>query len=122
MCGWTLVAQGFQRGDIVPRIARRAKGRLLAMLDKDVLRKHVEEIERLRGELILSKYRYEESQEDFDKLFGKGSSARAIHALRSRALLKKLVLTHEALDSVTEELYDDLTEEGGGTGKKKEKT
>ncbi len=92
------------------------------MLDKDVLRKHVEELERLRGELILSKYRYEESQEDFDKLFGKGSSARAIHALRSRALLKKLVLTHEALDSVTEELYDDLTEEGGGTGKKKENT
>jgi len=81
------------------------------MVDKNELRKYVEELERLRGEVILAKYRYEESQEDFDNLFGKGSAARTIHALRSRALLKKLVLTHEALDSVTEELYDALTEE-----------
>ena len=49
--------------------------------------------------------------DEFDKLFGKGSADRAIHVLRSRALLKKLVLTHDALDSVTEELYDILVEE-----------
>lgn len=85
------------------------------MPDKIELRKHVEELERLRGEMILAKYRYEEAQEDFDKQFGKGTATRAIHALRSRALLKKLVLTHEALDSVTEELYDDLTAEDSGT-------
>ena len=89
------------------------------MLDKAALRQSVEELERLRGEMILAKYRYEEAQEDFDRQFGKGSSARAIHALRSRALLKKLVLTHEALDSVTEELYDELTEEDREGEKKK---
>ena len=81
------------------------------MIDKALLRQHVEELERIRGELILAKYRYEEALEDFDNLFGKGSGAKAIHVLRSRALLKKLVLTHEALDSVTEELYDTLREE-----------
>lgn len=81
------------------------------MIDKNLLRKHVEELERLRGELILAQYRYEEAQEEFENSFGKGTAARAIHALRSRALLKKLVLTHEALDSVTEELYDGFNEE-----------
>ena len=80
------------------------------MINKALLREHVEELERVRGELILAKYRYEEAMEDFDSLFGKGASAKAIRTLRSRALLKKLVLTHEALDSVTEELYDALRE------------
>jgi hypothetical protein len=80
------------------------------MIDKALLREHVEELERVRGELILAKYRYEEAMEDFDSLFGKGTAAKAIRTLRSRALLKKLVLTHEALDSVTEELYDALRE------------
>ena len=81
------------------------------MLDKKRLREHIEELERVRGELILAKYHYEEALEEFDTQFGKGSAERAIHALRSRALLKKLVLTHEALDSVTEELYDSLSED-----------
>ena len=81
------------------------------MLDKKLLREHIEELERVRGELILAKYHYEEALEEFDKLFGKGAADRAIHALRSRALLKKLVLTHEALDSVTEELFDSLNDE-----------
>ena len=81
------------------------------MLDKKLLRDHLEELERVRGELILAKYHYEEALEEFDKQFGKGSADRAIHSLRSRALLKKLVLTHEALDSVTEELYDSLSED-----------
>ena len=81
------------------------------MLDKAQLRQHVEELERVRGELILAKYRYEEAMEDFDSLFGKGAAEKAIRTLRSRALLKKLVLTHEALDSVTEELFDALREE-----------
>ena len=81
------------------------------MLDKKLLREHIEELERVRGEVILAKYHYEEALEEFDKLFGKGTADRAIHALRSRALLKKLVLTHEALDSVTEELFDSLHED-----------
>ena len=81
------------------------------MFEKNDLRKHLEELERVRGELILAKYHYEEAVDEFDKLFGKGSADRAIHVLRSRALLKKLVLTHDALDSVTEELYDILVEE-----------
>ncbi len=78
------------------------------MIDKDQLRKQLEDLERIRGELILAKYRYEEALEDFDAMFGPGSANKAIRILRSRALLKKLVLTHEALDSVTEELYDVL--------------
>lgn len=79
--------------------------------DKAQLREHIEELERVRGELILAKYRYEEALDDFDSLFGMGAAQKAIRILRSRALLKKLVLTHEALDSVTEELYDMLSEE-----------
>lgn len=82
------------------------------MVDKELLRHQLEELERIRGELILAKYRYEEAMADFDDLFGPGSANKAIRILRSRALLKKLVLTHEALDSVTEELYDVLREEG----------
>lgn len=81
------------------------------MVDKELLRHQLEELERIRGELILAKYRYEETVADFDDLFGPGSANKAIRILRSRALLKKLVLTHEALDSVTEELYDILREE-----------
>lgn len=80
------------------------------MIDKTQLRQQLEELERVRGELILAKYRYEEAMEDFDSLFGKGSAAKAVRVLRS-PLLKKLVLTHEALDSVTEELFDALREE-----------
>ncbi|MBD3307752.1 hypothetical protein GF339_15055 [candidate division KSB3 bacterium] len=81
------------------------------MIDKEALRKQLEELERVRGELILAKYRYEEAIEDFDAMFGKDTAAKAIRVLRSRALLKKLVLTHEALDSVTEEFYDQLREQ-----------
>ena len=81
------------------------------MIDKDLLRQQLEDLERIRGELILAKYRYEEAMDDFDNLFGKGSAKKGIRILRSRALLKKLVLTHEALDSVTEELFDILRAE-----------
>ncbi len=81
------------------------------MIDKPELREQLEELERIRSELILAKYRYEEAMEDFDSIFGKGSAAKAVRTLRSRSLLKKLVLTHEALDSVTEELYDVLRED-----------
>ena len=81
------------------------------MIDKTSLRQQLEELERVRGELILAKYRYEEAMDDFDSLFGKGAASKAIRILRSRALLKKLVLTHDALDSVTEELFDILREE-----------
>lgn len=85
------------------------------MVDKTQLRQQLEELERIRGELILAKYRYEEAMADFDDLFGPGAANKAIRILRSRALLKKLVLTHEALDSVAEELYDILREDWGRT-------
>jgi len=78
-------------------------------IDKSQLRKSLEELDRVRGELILAKYRYEEALEDFDSFFGRGSGDKAIRTLRSRALLKKLVLTREALNSMTEELYDTLS-------------
>ena len=78
------------------------------MIDKTQLRKSLEELDRVRGELILAKYRYEEAVEEFDNLYGRGAGEKAIRTLRSRALLKKLVLTREALDSMTEELYDSL--------------
>jgi len=78
------------------------------MIDKAQLHKSLEELDRVRGELILAKYRYEEAMEEFDNLYGRGAGERAIRTLRSRALLKKLVLTREAMDSVTEELYDSL--------------
>ena len=78
------------------------------MIDKVQLRKSLEELDRVRGELILAKYRYEEAVEEFDNLYGRGAGEKAIRTLRSRALLKKLVLTREALDSMTEELYDSL--------------
>ena len=81
------------------------------MVDKNQLRQSLEELDRVRGELILAKYRYEEALEDFDNLFGRGAGEKAIRTLRSRALLKKLVLTREALDSMTEELYDTLSDQ-----------
>ena len=81
------------------------------MMDKEFLRKQIADLEQMRGELIMAKYRYEEALEDFDAQFGKGAASKAIHALRSRALLKKLELTREALNSVTEELFDSLNEE-----------
>jgi hypothetical protein len=81
------------------------------MLDKTQLRKSLEELDRVRGDLILAQYRFEEALEDFDNMYGRGSGEKAIRTLRSRALLKKLVLTREALDSMTEELYDTLQQE-----------
>ena len=58
------------------------------MADKAMLRQQLEDLERVRGELILAKYRYEEAMDDFDSLFGKGAANKAIRILRSRALLK----------------------------------
>jgi hypothetical protein len=81
------------------------------MIDKAQLRKSLEELDRVRGELILAKYRYEEALEEFDNLYGRGAGEKAIRTLRSRALLKKLTLTREALDSMTEELFDILQEQ-----------
>ena len=80
-------------------------------IDKNQLRKSLEELDRVRGELILAKYRYEEALEDFDSMYGRGAGNKAIRTLRSRALLKKLVLTREALDSMTEELHDTLSQQ-----------
>lgn len=80
-------------------------------IDKHQLRQSLEELDRVRGELILAKYRYEEALEDFDNLYGRGAGEKAIRTLRSRALLKKLVLTREALDSMTEELFDTLAQQ-----------
>ncbi len=81
------------------------------MFDKAQLRQSLEELDHVRDELILAKYRYEEALDDFDRMYGKGAGEKAIRILRSRAMLKKLVITRESLDSVTEELFDNLQEE-----------
>ncbi len=44
------------------------------MLDRKQLRQQIEKIERIRGELILAKYRYEEAMADFDNVFRAGLS------------------------------------------------
>lgn len=81
------------------------------MIDKSELRQALEALEQMRREMILARYHYEESLEDFDNMFGPGTAQKAVWILRSRALLKKLELTHDSLSSVTEELFDILQNE-----------
>lgn len=76
------------------------------MLDKEELRKDLSELDRVRCELIMSNYRYEEALEKFNKKYGEGMGPKAIRSLRNRFLLKKLILPPEALDQVTTELLD----------------
>ena len=78
------------------------------MVDKQELRKDLAELDRVRCELIMANYRYEEAVDKFDKKYGEGLGQKAVRALRNRFLLKKLILPPETLDEVTKELSDIL--------------
>ncbi|MBD3306716.1 hypothetical protein GF339_09850 [candidate division KSB3 bacterium] len=78
------------------------------MIDKEVLKHDLSELDRVRCELIMANYRYEEALETFDKKYGDGVGQKAIRILRNRFLLKKLVLPPEALEEVSEELYENM--------------
>ncbi len=78
------------------------------MLAKEELKKDLADLDRIRCELIMAKYRYEEALEKFDKKYSEGLAQKAIRVLRNRFLLKKLILPPEALDEVAAELYDTL--------------
>lgn len=78
------------------------------MTAKEELKKDLSELDRVRCELIMANYRYEEALEKFDKKYGDGLGQKAIRILRNRFLLKKLILPPEALEDVTTELYDSL--------------
>ncbi len=78
------------------------------MMDKEELKKDLSELDRVRCELIMANYRYEEALEKFDQKYGDGFGQKAIRILRNRFLLKKLILPPEALDEVTSELVSTL--------------
>lgn len=80
------------------------------MVEKEELRKDLTELDRLRCELIMANYRYEEAVDKFDKRYGEGLGQKAIRSLRNRFLLKKLVLPPETLDEITGELFAALSE------------
>ncbi len=75
------------------------------MFEKDDLKRDLAELDRIRCELIMANYRYEEAVDKFDEKYGPGLGQRAIRILRNRFLLKKLILPPEALDEVAIELY-----------------
>lgn len=79
------------------------------MFEKEELKKDLAELDRIRCELIMANYRYEEAVERFDKKYGEGLGQKAIRSLRNRFLLKKLVLPPETLDEITGELFDVLS-------------
>lgn len=79
------------------------------MVEKEELRKDLTELDRLRCELIMANYRYEEAVDKFDKRYGEGLGQKAIRSLRNRFLLKKLVLPPETLDEITGELFAALS-------------
>ncbi len=76
------------------------------MIDKEELKKDLAELDRVRCELIMANYRYEEAIDKFDQKYGEGLGQKAVRALRNRFLLKKLILPPETLDEVTGELFD----------------
>jgi hypothetical protein len=76
------------------------------MLDREELKKDLAELDRIRCELIMANYRYEESLEKFDVKYGEGLGQKAVRALRNRFLLKKLILPPETLDDVSRELFE----------------
>ena len=80
------------------------------MIEKEELKKDLSDLDRVRCELIMANYRYEEALEKFDQKYGDGLGQKAIRVLRNRFLLKKLILPPEALDQVTTELFEKLTE------------
>jgi hypothetical protein len=80
------------------------------MIEKEDLKKDLSELDRVRCELIMANYRYEEALEKFDKKYGEGLGQKAIRVLRNRFLLKKLILPPEALEEVASELFLSLKE------------
>ena len=78
------------------------------MIGKEELKKDLSDLDRVRCELIMANYRYEEAVEKFDEKYGEGLGQKAIRLLRNRFLLKKLILPPEALEEVTAELYKTL--------------
>ena len=80
-------------------------------LDKNALRKHLQELEQAREDVILSQYRLEEAMDMFDDLFGPGAARKAVRLLRSKELARKLILTKESLNSIENEIYDILLAE-----------
>jgi hypothetical protein len=78
------------------------------MIDKEELRKDLAELDRVRCELIMANYRFEEAVDKFDQKYGEGLGQKSIRALRNRFLLKKLILPPEILDDVTGEVFDIL--------------
>lgn len=81
------------------------------MIDRDAVKQDLSELDRVRCELIMANYRYEEAIEKFDEKYGDGLGQKAIRILRNRFLLKKLILPPEALEEVTNELVKSLNEE-----------
>lgn len=75
------------------------------MMKKEELKKDLAELDRIRCELIMANYRYEEAIEKFDQKYGDGLGHKAVRALRNRFLLKKLILPPETLDEVTKEMF-----------------
>ena len=80
------------------------------MMDREELKKDLSDLDRVRCELIMANYRYEEALEKFDQKYGDGVGKRAIRILRNRFLLKKLILPPETLEEVAAELYQALNE------------
>ena len=60
------------------------------MIDKEELKKDLSELDRLRCELIMANYRYEEAVEKFDKKYGDGLGQKAIRILRNRFFAEKI--------------------------------
>ncbi|GAK52504.1 hypothetical protein U14_03755 [Candidatus Moduliflexus flocculans] len=81
------------------------------MVDKDELKRDLSDLDRVRCELIMANYRYEEALEKFDLKYGEGLGQRAIRVLRNRFLLKKLILPPEAIEEVAVELFSSLRED-----------
>ena len=80
-------------------------------LDKTEIRKNLQELEQAREDVILAQYRLEEAMDSFDDLFGPGTARKAVRLLRSKELARKLILTKESLNSIENEIYDELLKE-----------
>ena len=81
------------------------------MVDKEEMMRDLSDLDRVRCELIMANYRYEESLEKFDRKYGDGLGQKAIRILRNRFLLKKLILPPEAIEEVAIELFKGMKDE-----------
>ena len=81
------------------------------MVDKEEMMRDLSDLDRVRCELIMANYRYEESLEKFDRKYGDGLGQKAIRILRNRFLLKKLILPPEAIEEVANELFRGLKDD-----------